>query len=292
MSTLRCPSLLDMVGVPDPASTPRTYDPRPVWDGNERSPLLAIPLGVVQDTGTPVFIYPNRKRGHYHIRGGSGTGKTWMVRTLVLASCALYSPAKISWVLWDGSGRNDAESLSLLPHVAEVFVGPTETATRRFMEFLRGEAGRRDSLLQGHWDVHSYRTAGRPETDGPMPHLVVVMDDVGQSQQSPNTFSDIGHLARVSRGLGIHFILVDKIRSAMDYTLLTNSFLGISSCITFKDDTMPRSYLGDTPIPAEDLGWGTGRFAMTDENGECVIGTALSWDCREDETALLSALSR
>lgn len=183
------------VGIAGPIGA---WDPRGSWAAHARDVVLTVPLGLERDgehvTGAVVEVAigePGRGGdGNGVLQGAAGSGKSFLMRELVLAAAAKYSPERISFALMNFAEGATFRGLEVLPHVV-VSTTPDAAAAHdevaRVREFLESEIVRRQQLL-GDWGVSTAseyrdrRTKDLDRTGGQtimpaLPDLLLIADD-------------------------------------------------------------------------------------------------------------------
>ncbi|MFB6557052.1 FtsK/SpoIIIE domain-containing protein, partial [Streptomyces sp. NPDC056405] len=167
----------DLLNIGDAGSldVSRTWRPRTL------SERLRVPIGVDRD-GQPVMldIKEASQQGmgpHGLCVGATGSGKSEVLRTLVLALAVTHSSETLNFILADFKGGATFAGMSALPHVAAVITNLADdlSLVDRMGDSLRGELQRRQELLRqaGNFaGIHEYekaRAAGHPLD--PLPSL-------------------------------------------------------------------------------------------------------------------------
>ncbi|WJL95219.1 FtsK/SpoIIIE domain-containing protein [Microbacterium sp. ET2] len=166
----------------------------PVADGG-----LAATIG--RDRG-PVSVDLVEDGPHAVVTGMTGSGKSELLVTWVLALCARYSTRQVTFLLADFKGGTAFQRLADLPHVTGVLTDLDPGGARRAIESLRAEIRWRESELA--------RTGARDIRDdrAELPRLVVVVDEfaalLAEHPELQALFTD---LAARGRALGMHLIL-------------------------------------------------------------------------------------
>jgi S-DNA-T family DNA segregation ATPase FtsK/SpoIIIE len=156
---------------------------------------------------------------HGLIVGATGSGKSELLRTLVLALLTTHPPDELSLVLVDYKGGATFPPFDTSPHVAGVItnlegdVGLVE----RVHASLAGEVRRRQQQLAdagniGHITdyrmLRAQRTAGGAEPLPPMPHLLVIIDEFGELLTAKPDFIELFlSIGRIGRSIGVHLLL-------------------------------------------------------------------------------------
>ena len=87
---------------------------------------------------------------HGLVIGATGSGKSELLRTLVLALAMTHSPEQLNFVLVDFKGGATFAGMADLPHVSAVItnLGQELTLVDRMQDALQGEMTRRQELLR------------------------------------------------------------------------------------------------------------------------------------------------
>jgi S-DNA-T family DNA segregation ATPase FtsK/SpoIIIE len=175
---------------------------------------LMIPIGRDEDGERVLLDLREAASGghgpHGLIIGCTGSGKSELLRTLLVAAAHQSSPAELALLLIDYKGGAAFAELSELPHVAGLLtnLSADPAAVDRMCASLRAELRRRQQLLRaaGMPDIDSYRASAQVEE--PLPRLLVVVDEYAELiEESPETLEVLTSLGRLGRSLGIHLLL-------------------------------------------------------------------------------------
>lgn len=203
-----------MMGVQDPGSmdVPRLWAPR-----SERA-FLRVPIGV-DDMGQPVVLdlKESAQLGmgpHGLCVGATGSGKSEMLRTLVLALAASHPPERVSMVLVDYKGGATFAPFEDMPHVAGVITNLEDDAAliERVYASLSGEVQRRQQVLRDAGNVsnigdYTYKREHDPSLP-PLPHLLVIIDEFGELLTARPDFIELFlSIGRIGRSIGVHLLL-------------------------------------------------------------------------------------
>ncbi len=147
--------------------------------------------------------------------GATGSGKSELLRTLVLALAATHPPEDLALVLVDYKGGATFAPFAGLPHVAGVITNLENQAglVERVHASLAGEVKRRQQVLKDAGnvaDIGDYaalRADRRPDLE-PLPHLFVVIDEFGELLTAKPDFIDLFlSIGRIGRSIGVHLLL-------------------------------------------------------------------------------------
>ncbi|MEI3866185.1 FtsK/SpoIIIE domain-containing protein [Microbacterium sp. CCNWLW134] len=174
-----------------------------LWADDGRPPVAGAGLAVtIGRDRAPVSVDLVEDGPHAVVTGMTGSGKSELLVTWVLALCARYSTREVTFLLADFKGGTAFQRLAGLPHVTGVITDLDPGGARRAIESLRAEIRWRESELA--------RTGARDIRDdgAGLPRLVVVVDEfaalLADHPELQTLFSD---LAARGRALGMHLIL-------------------------------------------------------------------------------------
>ncbi|MGW2666895.1 type VII secretion protein EccCa [Streptomyces sp. NPDC001272] len=207
----------DLLNLGDAASVDvsRTWRPR---SAGER---LRVPIGVGED-GAPVMLDLKEaaQEGmgpHGLCVGATGSGKSELLRTLVLGLAVTHTSETLNFVLADFKGGATFTGMGQMPHVAAVITNLADdlTLVDRMGDSIRGELQRRQELLRSagnYANIHDYekaRAAGAPLE--PLASLVLVIDEFSELLTAKPDFIDMFiQIGRIGRSLGVHLLLASQ----------------------------------------------------------------------------------
>jgi S-DNA-T family DNA segregation ATPase FtsK/SpoIIIE len=194
------------------------FDAATAWEPRSPRDFLRVPVGL-DDFGEPVLLdlKESAQLGmgpHGLCIGATGSGKSEMLRTLILALALSHSPDDISMVLVDYKGGAAFAPFAGLPHVAGIIdnLADDPQLTQRARVSIAGEVVRRQQLLKDAGNSASithYRevAAERPDLP-PLPHLLIVIDEFGELLTAEPDFVDLLlTIGRIGRSIGVHLLL-------------------------------------------------------------------------------------
>lgn len=208
-------SFAGLLGIDDVAQV----DLSRMWAPRGERAFLRVPIGI-SDSHEPVLLdlKESSELGmgpHGLCVGATGSGKSELLRTLVLAMVATHPPEDLALVLVDYKGGATFAPFADLPHVAGVITNLENQAglVERVHASLAGEVKRRQQVLKDAGnvaDIGDYaalRAGKRPELD-PLPHLFVVIDEFGELLTAKPDFIDLFlSIGRIGRSIGVHLLL-------------------------------------------------------------------------------------
>ncbi|MGC2864199.1 type VII secretion protein EccCa [Corynebacterium glutamicum] len=207
--------LLSLLGIDDVEHlTPET-----LWMNKRTQPKtrLAVPLGLNASGRPMVLDLKESAHGgmgpHGLCIGATGSGKSELLRTLVLGLTITHSPEELNLVLVDFKGGATFLGFEQLPHTSAVITNLEEESVlvERMHDAISGEMNRRQEALRqagGCANVDEYN-----QRDGvkPMPALLIVIDEfselLGQHPDFADLFVAVG---RLGRSLHIHLLLASQ----------------------------------------------------------------------------------
>lgn len=193
-----------------------------LWRQRSSRDFLRVPIGL-DDYGAPVLLdlKESAELGmgpHGICIGATGSGKSEMLRTLVLALGLSHSPEDLSMILVDYKGGAAFDPFTGMPHIAGIMdnLADDPQLIERARASISGEVVRRQERLRdaGSSSISHYRElrAERARTGGPplapMPHLFVVIDEFGELLTAEPDFIDLLiQIGRIGRSIGVHLLL-------------------------------------------------------------------------------------
>ncbi|MGW6707836.1 type VII secretion protein EccCa [Streptomyces sp. NPDC054956] len=207
----------DLLNLGDAASV----DVSRSWRPRSAGERLRVPIGVGED-GSPVMLDLKEaaQEGmgpHGLCVGATGSGKSELLRTLVLGLAVTHTSQTLNFVLADFKGGATFTGMGRLPHVAAVITNLADdlTLVDRMGDSIRGELQRRQELLRSagnYANVHDYekaRAAGAPLE--PLASLVLVIDEFSELLTAKPDFIDMFiQIGRIGRSLGVHLLLASQ----------------------------------------------------------------------------------
>lgn len=194
-----------------------------LWQKCTRFGHLTVPIGLADRSGAAVLLDMKESAlggvgPHGLCIGATGSGKSELLKTLVLGLAATHSPDELNFVLVDFKGGATFLGLEHLPHTSAVITNLSEeqALVERMHDALSGEMNRRQEVLRsaGNFanvtDYNAARSGDRPEL-APLPSLLIVVDEfselLGQHPDFADLFVAIG---RLGRSLHVHLLLASQ----------------------------------------------------------------------------------
>ncbi|WP_326550305.1 type VII secretion protein EccCa [Micromonospora sp. NBC_01813] len=189
--------------------------------------LLRAPIGIDSE-GRPLLLdLKESAQGgvgpHGLVIGATGSGKSELLRTLLVGLAMTHPPDLLSFVLVDFKGGATFANAVDLPHVAGLITNLADdmALVDRVRAALVGEQQRRQRLLRDAGNVDSVReyqvrrAAGGTDVAGAplpaLPYLLVIVDEFGELLTGRPDFIELFvQIGRVGRSLGIHLLLASQ----------------------------------------------------------------------------------
>ncbi|GAA1608096.1 type VII secretion protein EccC [Kribbella hippodromi] len=209
--------LTDLLSLGDPYD----FDPAKHWGPRPNRDRLRVRFGVTAD-GTPVELdlKESAQDGmgpHGLLIGATGSGKSELLRTLVLALAATHSSDSLNFALVDFKGGATFTKLDRLPHTSAVITNLADelTLVDRMSDAIKGEIIRRQELLRraGNYEsLRAYELARAAGANLPeVPTLLVICDEFSELLSAKPDFIDMFvQIGRVGRALGVHLLLASQ----------------------------------------------------------------------------------
>jgi len=207
----------ELLGITDPED----LDVASWWRRRSDRDFLRVPIGV-DSAGRPVLLdlKESSQLGmgpHGLCVGATGSGKSELLRTMVLALALTHPPEQLALVLVDYKGGATFAPFESLPHVAGLITNliADDTLVERMYSSLEGEVTRRQQVLAAadkSVDITEYalrrEERGAPAAMPALPHLVVFIDEFGELLSAKPEFIELFlKIGRIGRSIGVHLLL-------------------------------------------------------------------------------------
>ncbi|MFD9123231.1 type VII secretion protein EccCa [Kitasatospora sp. NPDC059571] len=198
----------------------RAFDPEAFWAARSPHDRLSVPIGVAED-GSPVEldIKESAQGGmgpHGMLIGATGSGKSELLRTLVISLAATHSSEVLNFVLVDFKGGATFAGLEGLPHTAAVITNLADELplVDRMQDALQGELVRRQEYLRrtGYSSLYEHERARMQGAQlDALPTLFLIVDEFSELLSTKREFMDLFVMVgRLGRSLGVHLLLASQ----------------------------------------------------------------------------------
>jgi len=217
------------------------------WRSKLPGQLLPVPLGTRRG-GQPLLLDLNHTAHGPHglIAGTTGSGKSELLLTMVIALAIAHPPHEVGFVLVDYKGGGAFEPLRNLPHTLGVVTDLEGGLAERALVALRSELKRREMLLSqaGVNDIYKYQALGTGE---PLPRLFVIIDEFAElASQHPDFMVELVGVAQKGRSLGVHLILAtQRPGGAVNANIWANAKFRICLRVETREDSQEMLHRAD-----------------------------------------------
>lgn len=175
------------------------------WESSATSALAA--LGATASS-EPFVIDLVEHGPHLLIAGTTGSGKSELLRSMILSLATRYRPTDLSFLLIDFKGGASLSEFERLPHCIGSVSNLEIHEVGRIVDFLNAEILRRQAILRQYNGEYS---AYRRSRSG-LPRLVVVIDEFGgfMAEGATRRSDAILNIAARGRSLGVHLVLATQ----------------------------------------------------------------------------------
>ncbi|MFD0630445.1 FtsK/SpoIIIE domain-containing protein [Catenulispora yoronensis] len=199
----------------------RALEPAQTWQARPNRERLRVPIGLTEQ-GLPAELdIKEAAQGgtgpHGMIIGATGSGKSELLRTLVLAMAVRNDPEILNFVLVDFKGGATFLGLDKLPHTSAVITNLADELplVKRMYTALHGELVRRQELLRAAGNHASLRDYEAARSSGaalaPLPSLFLVVDEFSELLAAHAEFLELFvMIGRLGRSLGVHLLLASQ----------------------------------------------------------------------------------
>jgi S-DNA-T family DNA segregation ATPase FtsK/SpoIIIE len=203
----------------------------PAPGSGHASGTLAATVGVT--SSGPLVLDLLSSGPHAIVTGTTGSGKSELLITWVLAMAASARPEQVCFLLVDFKGGTAFERLAALPHTVGVVTDLAHGEAARALKSLRAELRRREAVLASE-GVADVSAAG-----GALSRLVIVVDEAAAMFTA---FPELGALfadaAARGRALGVHLILsTQRATGVLSDALVANCALRLSLRLAAESDS-------------------------------------------------------
>lgn len=204
-------TLLPLLGLPDASGQAMLQR----WREGSASLRASAVLGVSEQGVFGIDLDDDGPHGL--IAGTTGSGKSELLRTLIISLAAGNDPEHLTFALIDYKGGGALDECARLPHSVGLVTDLDEQLSERALRCLEAELRHREHLLRdaGLSHVTDYQRlrdqGGRRDELEPMPRLAVVIDEFATLVKAlPHFVDSLVSIAQRGRSLGIHLIMATQ----------------------------------------------------------------------------------
>lgn len=223
--------------------TPKNLDLKELWKKSNVKKSLAAPLGV-NAKGETVFLDLHEKAHGPHglVAGTTGSGKSEIMQSYILAIAANFHPFEVAFVIIDFKGGGMANQFDGLPHLIGKITDIDNHEINRSLQSIRAELEKRKRLFAEFYVNHIDDYIAKFQSGAakiPLPHLVLIVDEFAELKaEQPEFMKELISTARVGRSLGIHLILAtQKPSGQVNEQIWSNSRFKLCLKVATKEDS-------------------------------------------------------
>lgn len=237
------------------------------WENSKVFKSMAVPIGV-KTKGEVVYLDLSDKASahgpHGLVAGTTGSGKSELLQTYVLAVATLFHPYDVGFVMIDFKGGGMANQFKNLPHMMGAITNIDGREINRSLLSIKAELVKRQALFAqaevNHINdyIKLYKKGAVSE---PLPHLIIIVDEFAELKaEYPDFMKELISAARIGRTLGVHLILAtQKPAGVVDSQIWSNSKFKLCLKVQTKEDS---NEVIKTPLAAEIVEPGRAYFQV------------------------------
>lgn len=184
------------------------------WERSQVYRSMAAPLGVSKTGIVSLDLHDKAHGPHGLVAGTTGSGKSEILQTYILAMATLYHPYEVAFVIIDFKGGGMVNQFKKLPHLLGAITNIDGKEIDRSLKSIKAELQKRQRLFAevdvNHIDKY-IRKFKAGEANVPLPHLIIVVDEFAELKaEHPEFMKELISAARIGRSLGVHLILATQ----------------------------------------------------------------------------------
>lgn len=184
------------------------------WGSSQVFRSMAAPIGVSKTGVVALDLHDKAHGPHGLVAGTTGSGKSEILQTYILAMATLYHPYEVAFVIIDFKGGGMVNQFRDLPHLLGAITNIDGKEIDRSLKSIKAELQKRQRLFAeadvNHIDkyIKKYKTK---EVSVPLPHLIIIVDEFAELKaEQPEFMKELISAARIGRSLGVHLILATQ----------------------------------------------------------------------------------
>ena len=223
------------------------------WNSTQAHKSMSAPIGVTTSGIVNLDLHDKAHGPHGLVAGTTGSGKSEILQTYILAMATLFHPYEVGFVIIDFKGGGMANQFRDLPHLMGAITNIDGKAINRSLKSIKAELQKRQRLFSevevNHIDKYIQKfKSGEAKT--PLPHLIIIVDEFAELKaEQPDFMKELISAARIGRSLGVHLILAtQKPSGQVDDQIWSNSRFKL--CLKVQDASDSNEVL-KSPLAAE-----------------------------------------
>lgn len=184
------------------------------WNKSQVFKSMAAPLGVSKSGIVELDLHDKAHGPHGLVAGTTGSGKSEILQTYILAMSTLFHPYEVAFVIIDFKGGGMVNQFKDLPHLLGAITNIDGKEINRSLKSIKAELQKRQRLFAdadvNHIDkyIRKYKSG---EVRIPLPHLIIIVDEFAELKaEQPEFMKELISAARIGRSLGVHLILATQ----------------------------------------------------------------------------------
>lgn len=237
------------------------------WENSKVFKSMAVPIGVKTKDEVVYLDLSDKANAHGPhglVAGTTGSGKSELLQTYVLAVATLFHPYDVGFVMIDFKGGGMANQFKNLPHMMGAITNIDGREINRSLLSIKAELVKRQALFAqaevNH--INDYiRLYKKGSVSEPLPHLIIIVDEFAELKaEHPDFMKELISAARIGRTLGVHLILAtQKPAGVVDSQIWSNSKFKLCLKVQTKEDS---NEVIKTPLAAEIVEPGRAYFQV------------------------------
>ena len=184
------------------------------WSSSQVFKSMAAPLGVSKSGVVSLDLHDKAHGPHGLVAGTTGSGKSEILQTYILAMSTLFHPYEVGFVIIDFKGGGMVNQFKDLPHLLGAITNIDGKEINRSLKSIKAELQKRQRLFAdadvNHIDKY-IRKHKAGEVSTPLPHLIIIVDEFAELKaEQPEFMKELISAARIGRSLGVHLILATQ----------------------------------------------------------------------------------
>lgn len=184
------------------------------WAKSQVYKSMEAPLGISKTGIVSLDLHDKAHGPHGLVAGTTGSGKSEILQTYILAMATLFHPYEVGFVIIDFKGGGMVNQFKDLPHLMGAITNIDGKEINRSLKSIKAELQKRQRLFAdadvNHIDkyIRKYKMG---EVNQPLPHLIIIVDEFAELKaEQPEFMKELISAARIGRSLGVHLILATQ----------------------------------------------------------------------------------
>ena len=212
------------------------------WMNSQVFKSMAAPLGVSKTGVVSLDLHDKAHGPHGLVAGTTGSGKSEILQTYILAMATLFHPYEVAFVIIDFKGGGMVNQFKQLPHLLGAITNIDGKEINRSLKSIKAELQKRQRLFAkadvNHIDkyIKKFKIG---EVKEPLPHLIIIVDEFAELKaEQPEFMKELISAARIGRSLGVHLILAtQKPSGQVNEQIWSNSRFKLCLKVQSKEDS-------------------------------------------------------